>query len=191
MGGRIELCGYKPQDIAYLPQQAEIDHSFPLSVYEMAAMGLWRRIGAFTALRPEHHSRVEEALTSVGLAGLEDRTLDTLSGGQLQRVLFARLMVQDAAIILLDEPFAAIDARTCDDLMSLIRNWHAQGRTILAVLHDFALVHREFAETLLLAREPIAWGPTAEVLDQAHLSQARVMSEAWPEAADYCLRIPA
>lgn len=186
MGGRVDLAGVRANDVAYLPQQADLDRSFPLTVYELAALGLWRRLGMFSGMSAKDHHTVEHALASVGLEGLESRTLDTLSGGQLQRVLFARLLIQDASVILLDEPFAAIDARTCDDLMALIREWHAQGRTVVAVLHDFNLVRKEFLDTLLLARETIAWGPTAEVLTPAHLTRARAMSEAWAEDADYC-----
>src|SRR4051794_11965434 len=108
MGGRIRIAGAQRHDIAYLPQQTEIDRSFPLSAQEMVAMGLWRRIGAFRGCGAKQRASVAEAIAAVGLHGLEDRPLGTLSGGQLQRVLFARLMAQDAPILLLDEPFSAI-----------------------------------------------------------------------------------
>lgn len=191
MGGRIDLAGVRARDVAYLPQQAEIDRSFPLTVHEMAAMGCWRRLGLFSGIGAEDREAVARALARVGLEGLEHRTLDTLSGGQLQRVLFARLLVQDAQVILLDEPFAAIDSRTCDDLTALIQAWHGEGRTVLAVLHDFTLVRKAFPDTLLLARETIAWGATEDVLTPAHLARARAMSEAWVEDADYCRRATA
>ena len=191
MGGRIELPVCRGRDLAYLPQQAEIDRSFPLTVYEMAAMGLWRSLGLFSGMGEKDRRRVALALAQVGLEGLEARTLNTLSGGQLQRVLFARLMVQDAQVILLDEPFAAIDMRTCDDLMALIQTWHREGRTVLAVLHDLALVRRDFPDALMLARETIAWGATEEVVTPANLARGRAMSEAWVEDADVCRRAAA
>ena len=175
-------------DIAYLPQQAEIDRSFPLCVFEMVAMGLWRRIGAFATAGRKERESVSAAIATVGLEGLERRYVGTLSGGQLQRVLFARLLVQEASIILLDEPFAAVDARTCGDLMTLIKTWRAEGRTVLSVMHDFSMVRAHFPETLLLAREKIAWGDTAQVLTEANLAQAQTMSEAWVDHADLCRR---
>ncbi|WP_132253575.1 metal ABC transporter ATP-binding protein [Methylobacterium segetis] len=173
--------------IAYLPQADEIDRSFPLSVLDLAYMGLWRRLGPWASLR-RHRGEALAALAAVGLDGFEARAIGTLSGGQFQRALFARLILQDAAIILLDEPFTGIDARTTDDLVGLIRLWHGQGRTIVAALHDLAQVRAHFPTTLLLAREPVAWGPTAAVLTPAHLARATRLSEAWDENAAICAR---
>jgi zinc/manganese transport system ATP-binding protein len=94
-------------------------------------------------------------------------------------VLFARLLLQDATVILLDEPFTAIDARTTRDLLDLVCRWHGEGRTVITVLHDFEQVRMYFPEALLLAREPIAWGPTETVLSPANLLRARSMAECW------------
>ena len=123
---------------------------------------------------------------SVGLTGFERRPIATLSGGQMQRMLFARLLLQDSRVILLDEPFNAIDEKTVGDLMALVRRWHADGRTVLAALHDIELVRRQFPETLLLAREPVAWGPSASVLTAENLTKARHMCEAFDEDAALC-----
>lgn len=160
--------------IAWLPQQAEVDRQFPIDVRAFVAMGLWARIGAFRDLGRKGRARVDEALAAVGLEGLGARPISALSGGQMQRVLFARLMLQDAELCLLDEPFAAVDARTTEDLMALLHQWQAEGRTIVAVLHDMDLVRRHFPEALLIAREKIAQGPTAEVLSEANLARARL-----------------
>ena len=122
----------------------------------------------------------------VGLAGLEHQPIGKLSVGQFQRVLFARLMVQDAALILVDEPFNAIDQKTTADLMQVVRTWQAEGRTVIAALHDLEQVREHFEQVLLLARERVAWGPTAEVLKAEHLFKARQMAEAWDEAAPRC-----
>ena len=103
-----------------------------------------------------------------------------------ERVLFARLLLQDARLIILDEPFNAIDAKTAADLFNLIRRWHAEQRTVLSALHDLDLVRGHFPETLLLAREPIAWGPTREALSEENLARARHMCEAFDEAAVEC-----
>ena len=97
-------------------------------------------------------------------------------------------MLQEARVILLDEPFAAVDERTTGDLVALIERWHAEGRTILAVLHDYALVRAHFPDTLLLARECVAWGPTREALSAERLAQARRMSEAFDHHAGACER---
>ena len=171
--------------IAYLPQAAEIDRSFPVSVLDLAAMGLWRPFGAWASLK-RHRPKLLDALAAVGLTGFEDRPIGTLSGGQFQRALFARLILQDARLILLDEPFTGIDERTTADLLSLIRGWHGEGRTVVAALHDLHQVRAHFPSTLVLARRPIAWGPTAEVLSPPVLARALALSEAWDEAAAIC-----
>ncbi|MCF5642785.1 metal ABC transporter ATP-binding protein, partial [Pseudomonas syringae] len=127
-----------------------------------------------------------EALRTVGLEGFESRSVGSLSSGQFQRVLFARLLLQDASVILLDEPFTAIDARTTRDLLELVRAWHGQGRTVIAVLHDIDQVRQHFPQTLLMAREAIAWGETADVLSVANLRKARNMAEYWSPDALLC-----
>jgi zinc/manganese transport system ATP-binding protein len=186
IGGRIVLSDLPPGGLAYMPQRGEIDHSFPVSVFDVVAMGLWHEIGAFGGLSRSQRERVRAALAAVGMAGFESRPIGSLSGGQLQRARFARLMLQDAPLILLDEPFAAIDSRTVDDLVTLILGWHAEGRTILTVVHDLEQVRRHFPTALLLSREPVAFGPTAEVLTPELLARARRLSEAFDEDAPEC-----
>ena len=171
--------------VAYLPQAVEIDRSFPVSVLDLAAMGLWRPFGAWASLA-RHRRRLLDALAAVGLTGFEDRPIGTLSGGQFQRALFARLILQDAQLILLDEPFTGIDERTTADLIALIRGWHREGRTVVAALHDLHQVRAHFPSTLVLARRPIAWGPTGDVLTPPVLARALALSEAWDEAAAIC-----
>ncbi|MEO8119137.1 MAG: ATP-binding cassette domain-containing protein, partial [Rhodoferax sp.] len=123
---------------------------------------------------------------AVALQGFERRAVGTLSAGQLQRVMFARMLVQDAQLILLDEPFNAVDAKTTARLLALVQQWHRERRTVIAVLHDDAQVRQHFPQTLLLARELVGWGPTAEVLTEANLQRARAMAEAWDETAQVC-----
>ena len=186
LAGRIERGGVKPQDIAYLPQVADIDRSFPINIYDMVAMGLWRGKGLFGGIGRREHGAVEAAIAAVMLTGFEDRAIGTLSGGQMQRMLFARLLLQDARVIVLDEPFNAIDAKTSADLLDLVRRWHSEQRTVLAALHDIELVKANFPEALLLARELVAWGRTPEVLTPENLSKARRMCEAFDEEAEAC-----
>jgi zinc/manganese transport system ATP-binding protein len=186
LAGRIERGGLSARDIAYLPQIADIDRTFPINVYDMVSMGLWRRSGLFGGIGRKERDDIETALAAVGLTGFEDRPIATLSGGQMQRTLFARLLLQDADLIVLDEPFNAIDTKTCADLLDLVRRWHSERRTVLAALHDIDLVKRSFPQTLLLARTPVAWGDTAEVLTAENLLKARRMCEAFDEHAEEC-----
>jgi zinc/manganese transport system ATP-binding protein len=156
LGGSLKIDSFRKCDVAYLPQQIEIDRSFPISVFDCVAMGLWREIGAWR--------------------------------GQFQRVLFARLLLQDAAIILLDEPFRAVDTKTVADLIALILRWHEEGRTVLAALHDIDQVRAHFPVTLILAREVVTWGETRKVLTPANLAKSRQLVEAFDEHAEICAR---
>lgn len=157
--GRIE-CRHPRQAIAYLAQANEVDRGFPVSVEDFVALGLWSRIGGFGAVTRPLARCVHDAITAVGLQGSERAWIGELSGGQFQRVRFARLLVQDAPVVLLDEPFAGIDAATVSDLLRLIADWHAQGKTVIAVLHDLDLVRGHFPVTVALAGRLLAWGAT-------------------------------
>lgn len=187
-GGQVALHGLTAGDIAYLPQQAEVERDFPIDVLDTVLLGHWRRVGIFRAIDRALIRQAEEALAVVGLSGFERRPVGALSAGQFQRVLFARMLLQDARLILLDEPFTAIDARTTTDLLDVVRRWHGERRTVVAVLHDLDQVRTHFPDTLLLAREPIAWGPTADTLTGANLDRARAMAEAWDDTAAPCRR---
>jgi zinc/manganese transport system ATP-binding protein len=187
LAGAIERVGLDADAIAYLPQVADIDRTFPIDVYDMVAMGLLRAKGLFGGFGGKDHQRIEAAIATVGLTGFEERAIGTLSGGQMQRMLFARLLLQDARLIVLDEPFAAIDERTAADLLMLVRRWHGEGRTVLAALHDIDLVRANFPEALLLARAPVAWGATPSVLAPDNLAKARLMCEAFDDGAAACV----
>lgn len=181
--GAVHMNGLTRRGVAYLPQLAEIDRSFPIDVIDAVSLGLWTEIGLFAAITGGLTARAEAALAAVGLKGFENRQVGSLSAGQFQRVLFARLMLQDAGVILLDEPFAAIDERTAADLMDLVHRWHGEGRTVIAVLHDIERVRASFPNALLLAREPVAWGAAADVLTPENLHRARYISDGWSDAA--------
>jgi zinc/manganese transport system ATP-binding protein len=186
LSGAIDLGGLDIRDIAYLPQSADIDRTFPISVFDLVGTGLWRTTGFFGGMGKPARDKITQALAAVGLNGFENRSIGTLSGGQMQRMLFARALLQDARLIVLDEPFNAIDAKTSSDLLALVKRWHGEGRTVLAALHDMDLVRAHFPETLLLARGPVAWGPTAQVLTADNLAEARRMCEAFDDTAAAC-----
>jgi zinc/manganese transport system ATP-binding protein len=186
LAGAILTGGLDIRDIAYLPQTVDIDRSFPISVFDFVGTGLWRQVGFFGGIGKAAREKVARALASVGLSGFENRAIGTLSGGQMQRMLFARVLLQDARLIVLDEPFNAVDAKTSADLLTLIKRWHGEKRTVLAALHDMDLVRASFPETLLLARGEVAWGATGEVLTVENLMEARRMCEAFDDSAAAC-----
>jgi zinc/manganese transport system ATP-binding protein len=186
LAGTILTGDLDVRDIAYLPQTVDIDRSFPISVFDFVGTGLWRSVGFFGGMGKDAGKKIAQALSAVGLSGFENRTIGTLSGGQMQRMLFARVLLQDARLIVLDEPFNAIDAKTSADLLALIKRWHAEKRTVLAALHDLEFVRANFPESLLLARGKVAWGLTTEVLTAENLSQARRMCEAFDDSAAAC-----
>jgi zinc/manganese transport system ATP-binding protein len=150
--------------LAYLPQLGAIDRDYPLTVAELIALGGWREFGAFRSPGTALRARAAAAAETVGLAEQLGRPIDEMSVGELQRALFARLVLQDAAIILLDEPFAAVDAQTVPVLLDQVTRWHQEGRTVIAVVHDLDLVKARFPATLVLARRCLAWGATGMAL---------------------------
>jgi len=185
-GGAVQVSVPRRQ-IAYLPQTSEIDRGFPIDVADCVLLGCWSTTGAFGPVTASLRERAAAALHAVGLDGFDRRPIGSLSSGQLQRVMFARMLVQDASLILLDEPFSAVDARTSHALLQLVLQWHASGRTVIVVLHDDALVRAAFPETLLIARELVGWGATGTVLTEAGTQRARAMAEAWDESAELCV----
>jgi zinc/manganese transport system ATP-binding protein len=163
LGGQMQRCATCAR-MGYLPQTATVDTRFPISVFEFVAMGALGRTGMFGRLDGETRHRIDHALERTGLAALARRPIGALSGGQLQRARFARLMLQDAALLLLDEPFAGVDRPTRSALMTLIDHWHAEGRTCLVVLHDVELVRQRFEWCLSVDDGHAQLIPTAELL---------------------------
>ena len=159
LAGGVVNCAARRR-LAYLPQLATIDRDYPLTVAELIALGGWREFGAFRSPRTALRARAVAVAETVGMAGRLQRSIGEISVGELQRALFARLVLQDAAIILLDEPFAAVDTQTMPVLLDQVTRWHQEGRTVIAVVHDLDLVQARFPATLVLARRCLAWGAT-------------------------------
>jgi zinc/manganese transport system ATP-binding protein len=164
--GTIDRNGLMPADIALLAQGSHMDRSFPINCRDVVALAA-TRLGPFRSIGRDRMEATNAAIHRVGLADFATRPIQALSAGQFQRILFARTIVQDARLILLDEPFTAVDAATTRLLMSVIHEWHAQGRTIIAVLHDMDLVRRHFPHTLFLAGHSALWDPIADPGRQA------------------------
>jgi zinc/manganese transport system ATP-binding protein len=170
--GEVVCAARGRRRMAYLQQQTELDRDFPVTVAELVGLGLWRSFGALGAPRRPVADRTAEAISAVGLLESIDRRIGELSVGQLRRAFFARLMLLDAEVMLLDEPFAAVDTATVESLLTLIARWHGEGRTIIAVMHEFDQVRVHFPSALLLMRSPIAWGDTSVVLTKDNLAKA-------------------
>ncbi|NBO18590.1 MAG: ABC transporter ATP-binding protein [Proteobacteria bacterium] len=183
--GRIRIEPSQKGRIAYLPQAASLQRDFPVTVLQLASGGLWHRTGSFGAITPAMRAQAQEAIAQVGLSGMENRDIGSLSAGQFQRALFARLLLQDAALILLDEPFSAIDESTTRHLLDMLKQWHMQGRTVICVLHELEQIRQHIPRCLLLARECIAWDTSVKALHPENLLAARFFRPEW-QGHDRC-----
>jgi len=143
---------FKEGQLSYLPQKSQLNTDFPMSVHQAVMTGLWLRFGGFNKIKAEHLTDIEQTLEEVGLLHLKNASINQLSGGELQRVLFARMLVQKAPLLLLDEPLAAIDQNTQNILLSILKAKHEQGTTIVITLHDVELV-KQYATQQLHIRE--------------------------------------
>lgn len=182
-GGHITFNGFCPCDVAYLAQQNQLDRRFPLTVGDAIAMGLFREVGVFHQYSHDQQEKMQLALEQVGLHSFAKTPLQALSGGQFQRVLFARVILQDAPVVFLDEPFTGVDTQTISDLMKLLQLWVQEGRLVIAVLHDLDLVQDYFPQTLLLARHFYKWGLTENILTKENMTEALAASRSWESMA--------
>lgn len=188
MSGHIDFNSVKPNQIAYLPQQSETDRHFPLSVLDVVMLGFWPKIGAFRGVSSVQREDARQALNTVGMGAFAERSIEAMSTGQWRRVLFARLILQDARVLMLDEPFAGVDIRTAHALVHILERWRNEGRTVIAVMHDLEMVREHFSQAVLIARELVAWGPTNDVLSEANLARANTLAGSWVEDAETCER---
>ncbi len=157
-----------PDRLGFLPQSAETDRRFPISCRDFIALGAWGETGAQTAVSGAVAARVQAAVVRMQIEALADRPILRLSSGQFQRLMFARLIVQDTPVLLLDEPFTAVDVATETLLIDQLLAWRDEGRVVIAVLHDHDLIRAFFPNTLLLHRDGMRFGPSASVLAAAH-----------------------
>lgn len=177
LSGSLSWPQGQPREIGYLAQMTEFDRQFPLRVQDLAAMGAWRGLGLRSGLDRTGRDKVAAALEDVGISHLADQSLHTLSGGQLQRALFARVILQDAPLILLDEPFAAVDQSTEVHLLSIIRRWRDEGRAVVLVVHDLSSVLDHCSHALLLGANTAMHGQVDEVLTAERLIAQNYLSE--------------
>lgn len=174
--GEVRLGDHHPRHLyprlAYLPQRSEVEWDFPVSVREVVAQGRWPALGLFGRFRAPDHALVARALTELDLTGLAGEQIRRLSGGQQQRMFLARAVAQGADIFLLDEPFNGLDLDATAELLHLLQGWQAQGRTVIAAIHDLPLARSHFPHAVLLDTRLIAAGATADVLSDANLDLA-------------------
>lgn len=160
------------RDVAYVPQRDGLDWDFPITVSEVVAMGRYAAIGWFRRIGRADRAAVAHSLDRVGLDGLGPRPIGQLSGGQRQRVLFARALAQEAPLLLLDEPFAAVDARTEAALLEVLRAQCRQGGSAVVVHHDLRTARSEFDWALLLGSGIARCGHPEDVLTPALVVEA-------------------
>jgi len=169
LSGRVLFKEDAQSKMAWLPQQADIDKGFPINVFDVVAMGCWPERRITFSLQHHDMDRIYAALNAVGIENLANVSISQLSGGQFQRMLFARLLVQNASIMLMDEPFTGIDSQTQDMLMALICQLSHEGKTMIAVLHNPNLVSDFFPQTLMINNTCTHWGKTPEVFTECQL----------------------
>jgi zinc/manganese transport system ATP-binding protein len=175
--GEVIFAGGARPVTAYLPQSSHLQRDFPVSVEEVVLTGFYPKLGEVGGVTGEHRSLAQAALKDVGLEGYEKRLISELSGGEFQRTLFARVIVQGARVILLDEPFAAVDAETTARLIRLLLKWHEEGRTVICVLHDLLMIHKYFPESMVLQGRCLGSGHTHKMFEQKLLSFDLDMAE--------------
>lgn len=157
--------------VAYVPQRGSVDWDFPVTVREVALMGRYGHVPWWRDLGAEDRRIADEALEMVRMSQHAHRQIGQLSGGQQQRVFMARAMAQGAEILLLDEPFAGVDAATERAILDVLNRTRAAGRTLLVVHHDLATAAEYFDSLVLLKQRLYAFGPPAAVLNPELLSQ--------------------
>ena len=173
--GQVLLFGESAETatgrVAYVPQRGSVDWDFPITVREVALMGRYGKVPWWQDLGREDHRLTDEALEMVRMRNFRNRQIGQLSGGQQQRVFMARAMAQGADILLLDEPFAGVDAATERAILDVLERTKAAGRTLMVVHHDLTTAAEYFDSLLLLKQRLFAFGPPHLVLDPHLLSQ--------------------
>ncbi|MEZ7775191.1 metal ABC transporter ATP-binding protein [Granulicatella sp. 20925_1_45] len=157
------------QKIAYVEQKSQIDFTFPITIRECVALGRTVKKKPLQRLTKEDWEKVDTAIEEVGLTDLASRQIGALSGGQFQRVLLARCMVQEAQYIFLDEPFVGIDMLSEKVIMTILRKWKEEGKTILMVNHDLSKVREYFDKVILVKHSIVASGKTEDVFIKKYL----------------------
>lgn len=174
--GQVSAWNHPVSDIrhriAYVPQRSSIDLDFPVTVEDVVMMGRYVHLAWWGRPQQEDRHYVEQALDRVGMLSYRRHQIGALSGGQQQRVFLARALVQEADLMFLDEPFAAVDAPSESIIIEILREMRDTGTTVLVIHHDLNKAERYFDSVMLLNRELVAYGSKDEVLRLEHLRRA-------------------
>lgn len=173
--GRIEIFGRELRDaralVGYVPQRESVDWDFPIDAMGVVTMGTYAKLGWLRRAGAMQRARAMDALKQVGMHEFAQRQIGQLSGGQQQRVFLARALAQDAALYLMDEPFAGVDAATERAILDVLRDMRNAGKTVIAVHHDLQTVPQYFDHVVMLNMRLVAAGPTAEAFTQENLQK--------------------
>jgi len=157
--------------VAFVPQRLEVEPSFPITVSDVVRMGRYGDLGWLRRFGERDLELVAAALRELGIEHLADRRFGDLSAGERQRTLLAQASAQDAEILLLDEPFAGLDAPTHGALQRLLHDWRDRGRTVLVATHDLESASRDFDLVLCLNKRLIAFGPASEACTEEVIAE--------------------
>ncbi|QGM21893.1 ATP-binding cassette domain-containing protein [Spiribacter sp. 2438] len=157
------------RQIAYAPQRHSVDWDFPTTAVDVVEMGLYGEIGWFRRPGRDHRARAMAALNEVEMADLAHRQISELSGGQQQRVFIARSLVQDAPLMILDEPTAGVDITTEGIILDLLKRLRDRGKTLIVVHHDLTNVEAHFDWLIMVNVQVVAQGPLKSVFTEDNL----------------------
>lgn len=160
------------KSIAYVEQRKDLDLTFPIDVFDLVLTGTYGKLGLFKNPGKTEKQASREALKQVSLSEFSKRQIGNLSGGQLQRVFVARAIVQQAEIIILDEPFVGIDLQSETAIMSILKQWRDAGKTIIVIHHDLNKVTKYFDDLVVLNHGIVDFGPTKEVYNPQNIERA-------------------
>lgn len=170
--GMSEKRALKSNLVAYVPQSEDVDWSFPVLVEDVVMMGRYGHMGMLRIARAEDKRLVAAALERVGMTDFRQRQIGELSGGQKKRVFLARAIAQRGQVILLDEPFTGVDVNTERQIISLLHELRAEGRTMLVSTHNLATVSDYCDHTAIVKGTVLACGPTATTFTRENLENA-------------------
>lgn len=166
--GTVHLFGERVDHVrgrvAYVPQRGQIDWNFPVTVRDVVMMGRYGFVPWYRSLRRRDYTIAEAALEDVRMTAFRDRQIGQLSGGQQQRVFMARALAQESDVLLLDEPFAGVDAATERAIAGLLTQSKEQGKTVLVVHHDLETAAEFFDRVIIVNRRLFAYGPPKDVM---------------------------
>ena len=173
--GTVRIKGINVQNakgqVAYVPQRGAVDWDFPITVKEVALMGRYQQIPWYASPKKKDWEIAEEALQMVRMEEFSNRQIGELSGGQQQRVFMARALAQGSDILLLDEPFAGVDAATERAILDVLERAKKSGKTLVVVHHDLSTAAEYFDKLLLIKQRLYAYGSPGEVIREDLLSQ--------------------